>query len=71
MMRFTSVERKQNGIEVSLSWREPEMKVLSTGQLPESVLFLIEQEHDVEINRQDRFMDREKSMSGISDKDGG
>lgn len=46
------------------------MKVLVTGRLPEAVLFLIEQEHDVEINSQDRPMDREELTSGIIDKDG-
>lgn len=46
------------------------MKVLVTGRLPDEVLSLIEKEHHVEMNRQDRPMDRKKLISGIGDKDG-
>jgi hypothetical protein len=41
-----------------------------TGRLPEDVLALIKKEHHVEINLQDRPMDRERNISGITDKDG-
>jgi len=46
------------------------MNVLITGRLPDDVLALIKKEHNVEINIHDRPMDREKIISGITDKDG-
>ena len=46
------------------------MKVLVTGRLPETVLSLIEQEHHVEINRQDEPMDWERIVARVTDKDG-
>jgi len=46
------------------------MKVLVTGRLPETVLSLIEQEHHVEINRQDEPMDWERIVASVTDKDG-
>jgi len=46
------------------------MKVLVTGRLPETVLSLIEQEHHVEINRQDEPMDWKRIVASVTDKDG-
>lgn len=46
------------------------MKVLVTGRLPDPVLSMIEKDHVVEINRQDRPMDRKEILSSIGDKDG-
>ncbi len=46
------------------------MKVLVTGRLPDPVLSMVEKDHIVEINRQDRPMDRKEILSSIGDKDG-
>lgn len=46
------------------------MKVLVTGRLPEEVVALIEKDHHVEINKQDRPMDRESLLSRVGDKEG-
>jgi len=46
------------------------MKVLVTGRLPDTILALIEKNHEVDINTQDKPMDRQKLLSKIGDKDG-
>ena len=46
------------------------MNVLVTGRLPDNVLALIEKDHHVAINTQDRPMEREAIISNIGDKDG-
>ncbi len=46
------------------------MNVLVTGRLPDSVLALIEKDHQVDINTQDKPMDRERLMHSVADKDG-
>lgn len=46
------------------------MNVLITGRLPDEVLALIEKDHSVEINRQDKPMDRKRLLSNIGDKEG-
>jgi glyoxylate reductase len=46
------------------------MKVLVTGIIPEDVLNLIRNEHEVEANREDLPMKRDILLGSISDKDG-
>jgi glyoxylate reductase len=46
------------------------VKVLVTGRLPDEVVALIEKDHHVEINNQDRPMDRENLLSRVGDKEG-
>lgn len=46
------------------------MKVMITGRLPDKVLALVEKDHQVEINRRDRPMDRERLLASIGDKEG-
>lgn len=46
------------------------MKVLVTGRLPDEVVALIEKDHHVEINSQDRPMDRESLLSRVGEKEG-
>ena len=46
------------------------MEVLITGRLPDDVLALVEKDHHVEVNKQDKPMDREKLLALIGDKEG-
>ncbi len=46
------------------------MNVLVTGRLPDSVLALIEKDHQVDINTQDKPIDRERLLNSVADKDG-
>jgi len=46
------------------------MKILVTGRIPDDVMTLIEREHDVEANKEDRPMKREVLLERIVDKDG-
>ncbi|MEE8553683.1 MAG: NAD(P)-dependent oxidoreductase, partial [Desulfobacterales bacterium] len=46
------------------------MNVLVTGRLPDSILALIEKDHQVDINTQDKPMDRERLLNSVADKDG-
>ncbi len=46
------------------------MNVLVTGRLPDSILALIEKDHPVDINTQDKPMDRERLLNSVADKDG-
>ncbi|MEE8552691.1 MAG: hypothetical protein V3S72_05275 [Desulfobacterales bacterium] len=46
------------------------MRVLVTGRLPDEVVALIEKDHHVEINSQNKPMDRESLLSRVGDKEG-
>ncbi|MBW1721668.1 MAG: D-glycerate dehydrogenase [Deltaproteobacteria bacterium] len=46
------------------------MKVLVTGRLPDEILALLGKEHDLELNREDRPMEREKILEKVRDKEG-
>ena len=46
------------------------MKVLVTGIIPEEVMNLIQSEHEVEANEEDRPIERERLLRAINDKDG-
>ena len=46
------------------------MKVLVTGILPDDVMAMIQKEHEVEANYEDRPIDRERLLQAIADKDG-
>lgn len=46
------------------------MKVMVTGNLPGQIVALLEREHDVEANLEDRPMERERLLQGVKDKEG-
>ena len=46
------------------------MKVLITGRLPEEIIAFIKKEHKIEINEEDRPIDRKKLLDSIGDKQG-
>ena len=46
------------------------MKVLITGRLPEEIITLIKKEHEIEINKEDHPIDRQKMLDSIGDKQG-
>ena len=46
------------------------MKVLVTGRIPEEIMDLLNGEHQVEANEEDRPMERERLLRRVTDKDG-
>ena len=46
------------------------MKVLITGRLPEEIITLIKKDHEIEINKEDHPIDRQKMLDSIGDKQG-
>ena len=46
------------------------MKVLVTGRLPQEVIALIKKEHEVEVNEEDRPMERERLLRSVGNKEG-
>ncbi len=46
------------------------MKVLITGRLPEEIIAFIKKEHEIEVNEEDRPIDRQRLLDSIGDKQG-
>lgn len=46
------------------------MKVLVTGRLPQEVIALIKKEHEVEVNEEDRPMEKERLLRSVGNKEG-
>jgi len=46
------------------------MKVLVTGRIPEEIMDLLKEEHQVEANEEDRPMERERLLRRVTDKEG-
>jgi len=58
---------------LQLNWGrngENKMKVLITGRLPEEIIALIKKEHEIEVNEEDRPIDRQRLLDSVGDKQG-